>query len=114
MGFVRRIGRAWPGRHLCLLLAACLLIAPVAAEAADLATDDCAAVEVHDVEPGGEHSDAGHAHHAHSCGGCHMHLLNVRAVAPDVTAEASVQIALPLMEAPLQAPPGGLFRPPRS
>ncbi len=114
MAWLRRFGRVRAGAWLCLALSLCLLAAPLAGEAvAELVPDDCASVSadagVH--QPG--HSGAGHKHHAHSCGGCHVHFMGVRLSTPPAASAPAGRVRPPLYAAPPQAAPPGLFRPPR-
>jgi hypothetical protein len=63
---------------------------------------------------GGADDHAGHDHHAHGCGSCHVHLIEPASPWPFLPAVRRADVH-PLRVAGVPAPlPGELFRPPRA
>lgn len=102
--------------RLCLtaMIALAFTLGPIAsAEHVEAAFDVSCSIEHDTGTPTGD--DTGdHDHHVHNCGTCHIHLIR-RDYSAEFELESVQTKPRPSASAvPLCAPPGGLFRPPRS
>ena len=106
----------FPALRLCIaaLIALTFTLAPIASAAhADEESVVSCSID-HDAEAPEDDTSGEHEHHVHNCGTCHIHMIR-----RDVAAELA-PLALPaklrpaLVSVITRAPPGGLFRPPRS
>lgn len=89
-------------------------LGPIAsAEHVDAALDVSCSIEHNTDTPAGD--DTGeHDHHAHNCGTCHIHLIRRDSSSEFELVSVQSKLRPPASAVPLRAPPGGLFRPPRS
>lgn len=102
--------------RLCLtaMIALAFTLGSIAsAEHVDTARDASCSIEHSSESPTGD--DAGdHDHHVHNCGTCHIHLIRRDSSTEFELVSVQTKPRPPASAVPLRAPPGGLFRPPRS
>lgn len=96
------------------LIALAFTLAPMATAAhANEGSDFSCSID-HDAEAPVDDTSGEHEHHVHNCGPCHIHIIP-RDVAAELAPRAlQAKLRPPLTSVTVRAPPGGLFRPPRS
>lgn len=118
-GPLRQIWSIW----LAALFAAMMLVAPAGLEAAAEASAEAAchasldphnegAPGAHAADPHQEQEGRGVTHHAHGCGGCHIHALTPAALFPPFPEKAFSRPEWTPDASPARDAPA-LFRPPR-
>ena len=68
----------------------------------------------HDAEAPEDGTSGEHEHHVHNCGACHIHIIRWDVASEFVPLVVHANLRPSLSSAITRAPPGGLFRPPRS
>jgi hypothetical protein len=100
--------------YAAILISIAFLLAPMAQAAHIVSEAACEAVHApYEQSPVNGGDIESHAHHAHGCGACHLHLVQKDAAPFRIAAIGRGQTITPFVEDLILRETGGPYRPPR-